>query len=176
MAPHVPTIMAVTPATRAARPRRWVGVVAWAVWALAMVGLAVAARQRPVAGGGGERGHGRGAARQPPPGAPGGLAAARPRAAGGGQRRRLGVRRLWGGGPARGAAGRQLPGRGLQRRPVPVAGLRRLRAAAHPHGVAALAALALVRQAGGRRTPVAGGVVRGRPAAAAAGAPGGREP
>jgi hypothetical protein len=43
MAPHVPTIMAVTPATRAARPRRWPGVVAWAVWALAMLGLAVAA-------------------------------------------------------------------------------------------------------------------------------------
>jgi hypothetical protein len=33
----------VTPVAPAARPRRWSGVVAWAVWALAMLGLAVAA-------------------------------------------------------------------------------------------------------------------------------------
>ena len=102
------------------QPPRWSGVLAWAVWALTMLGLAVAAwlddlqrqagspetawlprPQRSLAGGGGERGHGRGAGWQPPPGAPGGLAAARPGAAGGGQRRRLRVRQLWAGGPAR---------------------------------------------------------------------------
>jgi hypothetical protein len=33
----------VTPVAPAARPRRWAGVLAWAVWALAMLGLAVAA-------------------------------------------------------------------------------------------------------------------------------------
>jgi hypothetical protein len=33
--------MPVTPATRLARPRRWPGVVAWALWALAMLGLVV---------------------------------------------------------------------------------------------------------------------------------------
>jgi hypothetical protein len=33
----------VTPVASTARPRRWSGVVAWAVWALAMLGLAVAA-------------------------------------------------------------------------------------------------------------------------------------
>jgi hypothetical protein len=33
----------VTPVARAARPRRWSGVLAWALWALAMLGLAVAA-------------------------------------------------------------------------------------------------------------------------------------
>jgi hypothetical protein len=33
----------VTPAARAVRPRRWSGVLAWAVWALTMLGLAVAA-------------------------------------------------------------------------------------------------------------------------------------
>ena len=33
----------VTPVAPTARPRRWSGVVAWAVWALAMLGLAVAA-------------------------------------------------------------------------------------------------------------------------------------
>jgi hypothetical protein len=35
--------MAVSAAAREARPRRWSGVVAWAVWALTMLGLAVAA-------------------------------------------------------------------------------------------------------------------------------------
>src|SRR6266487_2403094 len=35
--------MAVTPLARQARPRRWSGVLAWALWALAMLGLAVAA-------------------------------------------------------------------------------------------------------------------------------------
>jgi hypothetical protein len=35
--------MAVTPVTHAARPRSWPGVLAWAVWALTMLGLAVAA-------------------------------------------------------------------------------------------------------------------------------------
>ena len=33
----------VTPVAPAARPRRWAGVLAWAVWALTMLGLAVAA-------------------------------------------------------------------------------------------------------------------------------------
>ena len=33
----------VTPVAQAARPRRWAGVVAWALWALAMLGLAAAA-------------------------------------------------------------------------------------------------------------------------------------
>src|SRR5829696_1818915 len=122
-------------------------------------GLAAAARQHPLAGGGGERGHGRGATWQPPPGAPGGLAAARPRAAGGGQRRRLRVRQLWAADPARGAPRRRLPGRGRQRHPGPVVGLRQLCPAAYPHRVAALAALALVGQGGGRRTRAAGVVV-----------------
>jgi hypothetical protein len=36
-------MVVVTPVARAAPPRRWAGVVAWAVWALAMLGLAVAA-------------------------------------------------------------------------------------------------------------------------------------
>src|SRR6266545_4164733 len=35
--------MAVIPLARQARPRRWSGVLAWALWALAMLGLAVAA-------------------------------------------------------------------------------------------------------------------------------------
>jgi hypothetical protein len=35
--------MVVTPVAPAARPRRWAGVLAWAVWALTMLGLAVAA-------------------------------------------------------------------------------------------------------------------------------------
>jgi hypothetical protein len=35
--------MAVTPVTQAARPRSWPGVLAWAVWALTMLGLAAAA-------------------------------------------------------------------------------------------------------------------------------------
>ena len=35
--------MGVTPAAREARPRRWPGVAAWALWALTMLGLAVAA-------------------------------------------------------------------------------------------------------------------------------------
>jgi hypothetical protein len=35
--------MAVSAAAREARPRRWSGVLAWALWALAMVALAVAA-------------------------------------------------------------------------------------------------------------------------------------
>jgi hypothetical protein len=35
--------MSVSPAARWARPRRWSGVLAWAVWALTMLGLAVAA-------------------------------------------------------------------------------------------------------------------------------------
>jgi hypothetical protein len=34
------TTMTVIPATRLARPRWWPGVVAWALWALAMLGLA----------------------------------------------------------------------------------------------------------------------------------------
>ena len=128
--------------------------------------MAAAARQHPVAGGGGERSHDRGVGWQPPPGAPGGLAPARPRAAGGGQCRRLRVRQLRAGGPAGGAAGRQLPGWDRQRHRSPVAGLRRLYPAAHPDRVAALAALALVGQGGGRRTRVARVAGRGRPAAA----------
>jgi hypothetical protein len=32
--------MAVTPAARLARPRRWSAVLAWTLWALAMLGLA----------------------------------------------------------------------------------------------------------------------------------------
>jgi hypothetical protein len=35
--------MAVSAAARAARPRRWSGVVAWAAWALTLLGLAVTA-------------------------------------------------------------------------------------------------------------------------------------
>jgi hypothetical protein len=35
--------MAVTPVAREVRPRRWLGVLAWAVWALTVLGLAVAA-------------------------------------------------------------------------------------------------------------------------------------
>src|SRR6266508_6028771 len=35
--------MAVSPAARLARPRRWPGVLAWALWALAMLGLPVTA-------------------------------------------------------------------------------------------------------------------------------------
>jgi hypothetical protein len=37
---HAARTMAVTPATRAARPRWWPGVAAWALWALTMLGIA----------------------------------------------------------------------------------------------------------------------------------------
>ena len=78
------------------RPRRWAAGLAWGLWALAMVGLAVVPwldsllRQAgrpdlavwvpgsivgPVVGGAG-RGHGWGGGGQPPPPPPGGLAAA----------------------------------------------------------------------------------------------------
>jgi hypothetical protein len=40
---HAARTMAVTPATRAARPRWWPGVAAWALWALTMLGIAVIA-------------------------------------------------------------------------------------------------------------------------------------
>jgi hypothetical protein len=40
---HGARTMAVTPVTRAARPRTWPGVLAWALWALTMLGLAAAA-------------------------------------------------------------------------------------------------------------------------------------
>ena len=38
---HAARTMAVTPATRVARPRWWPGVAAWALWALTMLGIAV---------------------------------------------------------------------------------------------------------------------------------------
>jgi hypothetical protein len=40
---HAASTMAVTSAARLARPRRWPGVLAWALWALAMLGLPVVA-------------------------------------------------------------------------------------------------------------------------------------
>jgi hypothetical protein len=40
---HAPRTMAVIPVAREVRPRRWLGVLAWAVWALTVLGLAVAA-------------------------------------------------------------------------------------------------------------------------------------
>jgi hypothetical protein len=40
---HAPRMTAVTPVAREARPRRWPGVLAWVVWALTVLGLAVAA-------------------------------------------------------------------------------------------------------------------------------------
>ncbi len=40
---HAASTMAVTSAARLARPRRWPGVLAWALWALAMLGLPVTA-------------------------------------------------------------------------------------------------------------------------------------
>ena len=40
---HAASTMAVTSAARLARPRWWPGVLAWALWALAMLGLPVVA-------------------------------------------------------------------------------------------------------------------------------------
>src|SRR6266487_2471641 len=108
-------------------------------------------RECPHSSGGGERGHSRSSADQPPPSAPGGLATARYRTVGAGRRHRLRVRVVRGNGPARRAAGRQLPGLVPQCHRRPLAGLQQLRPTAHPHRVATLAALAVVgRGRGGR--------------------------
>jgi hypothetical protein len=40
---HAASTMAVTSAARLARPRQWPGVLAWVLWALAMLGLPVVA-------------------------------------------------------------------------------------------------------------------------------------
>ena len=82
----------VIPTARAAWPRWWPAGLAWALWTLTLLGLAVTVwldrllmeaglpelatvvepRQPHLGGSGGERGHGRAAGGQPPPPPPGG--------------------------------------------------------------------------------------------------------
>ena len=133
-------------------------------------------QQHPAEGGGGELGHGRGGAGRPPARAPGGLAAPRPGAVADRPRPHLRLHPLRAGGPAGVAAGRRLPGRSQQRSGGDVDRLRRVRAAAHPHRVAAVAPLALVGPDRGRRGRAVAAGVDPRPGPPAPGVPGRRQP
>src|SRR6266545_4027180 len=124
----------------------------------------------------GERGHRRRGARRPPAPPPGGLAAARLRPVPRRHRGRCTVSDLGAAGPSRDAARCPLRGPVLPRHRVHDADPARLRPAAYPHRVAALAPLALVGQGHGRRT---GRVARGGDAGALVVGPlrpGGRRP
>ena len=134
------TTMPAVPTARRAWPRSWPAALAWALWALALLGLAATVwldqllhRGRPptadrgvepgqphLGGGGGERGHGRCGGGQPPAPPSGWLAGGRPWAWPWSPRGGLLVHPVRAGGPAGGAAGRRLPGRVRQRHGLPL--------------------------------------------------------